>query len=106
MPVIGVIENMSYFVCPDCGSRHDILAHGGGRTLSEKLAAPFLGEIPIDERARIGGDVGKPVVLGAPDSPAAKAFAVIAAALSSSLESLSKARRAAYKADPALRVLN
>lgn len=86
VPIVGVVENMSYYVCPDCGHRHDIFAHGGGRRLSEKLEVPFLGEIPIDEHARAGGDTGKPVVLGKPDSPAAQAFAAVARTVKANVE--------------------
>lgn len=78
VPIIGVIENMSYYVCPDCGHRHEIFAHGGGQRISEKLQVAFLGEIPIDESTRAGGDTGKPIVIAKPDSPAAKAFIAIA----------------------------
>lgn len=79
IPILGVIENMSGYVCPACGHHDDIFARGGGRKLAEKIGAPFLGEIPIDAKVRFGGDSGRPVVVGAPDSPHAKIFMDIAA---------------------------
>jgi ATP-binding protein involved in chromosome partitioning len=77
-PVLGIVENMSYFVCPHCGERTEIFAHGGGRTISERLGVEFLGEIPLDADVRRVGDAGDPIVKNAPDSPVAKAFLAIA----------------------------
>jgi ATP-binding protein involved in chromosome partitioning len=77
-PILGVVENMSYFVCPHCGERTDIFGHGGGRQVAEQMGVPFLGEVPIDPQIRSGGDEGKPIVVLAPDSPAARAFFDIA----------------------------
>jgi ATP-binding protein involved in chromosome partitioning len=74
IPVLGVIENMSYFVCGHCGERTDIFGNGGGRRMAEEMQIPFLGEVPIDTRVRSGGDEGRPIVAVAPDSPAAQAF--------------------------------
>jgi ATP-binding protein involved in chromosome partitioning len=62
-PVLGVVENMSTFHCPDCGSDHDIFGSGGGRDFAEETEMPFLGEIPLDPSVREGGDDGKPMVL-------------------------------------------
>jgi ATP-binding protein involved in chromosome partitioning len=78
VPILGVVENMSYFVCPHCGERTDIFGHGGGRQVAERMGVPFLGEAPIDPRIRSGGDEGKPIVVLAPDSPAARALFDIA----------------------------
>ena len=78
IPVLGVVENMSYYVCPACGHHDEIFSRGGGRKLAEELKAPFLGEVPIDARVRYGGDSGRPVVVGAPDSEHAKLFLDIA----------------------------
>ncbi len=77
-PVLGIVENMSYFVCPHCGERTEIFAHGGGRKISERLGVPFLGEIPLDPEVRKVGDEGRPIVQSDPDSPVAKAFLEIA----------------------------
>jgi ATP-binding protein involved in chromosome partitioning len=78
VPVLGVIENMSHFICGHCGERTDIFGHGGGRAMAEDLRIPFLGAIPIDTTVRLGGDEGRPIVIGAPESPAALAFRDVA----------------------------
>jgi ATP-binding protein involved in chromosome partitioning len=78
IPVLGVIENMSYFVCGHCQERTDIFGNGGGRRMAEEMEIPFLGEVPIDTRVRQGGDEGKPIVSLAPEAPAAIAFQEIA----------------------------
>lgn len=78
IPILGVVENMSYFVCGHCQERTDIFGHGGGETMATDLGIPFLGEVPIDTRVRTGGDEGRPVVAEAPDAPAAQAFVTIA----------------------------
>jgi ATP-binding protein involved in chromosome partitioning len=74
VPLLGVVENMSYFVCPCCGTRSEIFAHGGGRRAAKEHGWPFLGEIPIDPSVRVGGDEGTPVVVSHPDSAVAKSF--------------------------------
>ena len=81
VPLLGVIENMSYFVCPCCSTRSEIFSHGGGRKAAKEHGWPFLGEIPIDPSVRIGGDEGVPVVISHPDSPVSKAFRATARAL-------------------------
>jgi len=78
IPVLGVVENMSYFVCGHCQERTEIFGHGGGARMAEDLSIPLLGQIPIDTRVRAGGDEGRPIVNAAPESPAAKAFAEVA----------------------------
>jgi ATP-binding protein involved in chromosome partitioning len=78
VPILGVIENMSYFVCSHCGNRENIFDAGGGRRAAEELNVPFLGEIPIDTNIRIGGDTGRPIVEANPDSPQAKIIVEIA----------------------------
>jgi ATP-binding protein involved in chromosome partitioning len=78
IPLLGVIENMSYFVCGHCQERTDIFGNGGGRRMAEDLGIPFLGEVPIDTRVREGGDEGQPIVAVAPDAPAAQAFLDVA----------------------------
>jgi len=77
-PVLGIIENMTYFVCPHCGERTDIFAHGGGREISERLGVDFLGELPLDPTVRKVGDEGNPIVLHDPNAPVARAFFAIA----------------------------
>jgi ATP-binding protein involved in chromosome partitioning len=79
VPLLGIVENMSYFVCGHCGERTEIFSHGGGERAAEKLEIPFLGRIPLDPAIREGGDTGRPLVIADPDSPQANAFREIAA---------------------------
>ena len=74
IPAIGLIENMSHFACPSCHHESDIFGKGGGESLAESEAVPFLGRIPLYEPVRAGGDNGRPIVLAEPDSPAALAL--------------------------------
>ncbi|HVN47793.1 MAG TPA: iron-sulfur cluster carrier protein ApbC [Bacteroidota bacterium] len=74
VPLLGIIENMSYFLCSHCGQRENIFDNGGGKRTAEELAVPFLGEIPIDTNIRIGGDNGEPIVSGNAASPQAIVF--------------------------------
>jgi ATP-binding protein involved in chromosome partitioning len=78
VPLLGIIENMSFFVCGHCGERTEIFSHGGGERAAEKLGVPFLGRIPIDPAIRDGGDSGHPIVVADPASPQAEAFRNIA----------------------------
>src|SRR5947209_7793134 len=79
VPVLGIVENMSYFLCPQCGTRSDIFSHGGARHEAERLGVPFLGEVPLDMGIRETSDAGAPVVATAPDGPHAEIFRGIAA---------------------------
>jgi ATP-binding protein involved in chromosome partitioning len=81
VPVLGVVENMSYFLCPRCGTRSDIFGHGGARAEATRLGVPFLGEVPLDTEIREKSDAGLPVVATAPDGPQAAAFRAIARAV-------------------------
>lgn len=74
VPVLGFIENMSYFACPHCHERTDVFSHGGGNKLAQEMEVPFLGEIPLDIVVREGGDLGKPVTAIDPDHPVSQAF--------------------------------
>ena len=74
VPVIGIIENMSGFVCPDCGKVTDIFKSGGGEKVAKEYSVPFLGKIPLDPRVCEASDLGHPFIMRYPDSPAAKAF--------------------------------
>jgi ATP-binding protein involved in chromosome partitioning len=78
VPVIGIVENMSYFVCTKCGERHDIFGHGGARQEAEKLGVPFLGEVPLDKEVRLRSDSGEPIVATLPDSMHAAVYRDIA----------------------------
>ena len=80
VPILGIVENMSYFTAPN-GERVEIFGHGGGRGEAARKGVPFLGEVPIFTEIRQGGDLGKPVVVSAPDKPPGKAFLQIAAAV-------------------------
>jgi len=90
VPILGVVENMSMFTCPDCGSSHAIFGHGGARETAEKLGAPFLGEIPLVPRIRETSDAGTPVSVSVPDGPEAKAFLDLATKVAAALETESK----------------
>ena len=78
VPVLGIIENMSYFLCPHCGERSEIFAHGGARREAAKLGAEFLGEIPLDIAIRETSDEGYPIVISQPDHPQSKIYGAIA----------------------------
>lgn len=78
VPVFGVIENMSYFVCPHCDERTEIFGYGGGRKAAEELGLEFLGEIPLDRDTREGADKGVPITESEPESPQAQAFLQVA----------------------------
>jgi ATP-binding protein involved in chromosome partitioning len=79
VPVLGIIENMSYFLCPQCGTRSDIFSHGGARHEAQRLGVPFLGEVPLHMDIREKSDAGLPVVATAPDGPLAAVYRDIAA---------------------------
>ncbi|MCA1297285.1 Mrp/NBP35 family ATP-binding protein [Stappia indica] len=78
VPLLGIVENMSYFLCPDCGGRHDIFGHGGARDEAEKLGVPFLGEVPLDMAIRETSDAGTPVTVTDPDGAHAAVYREIA----------------------------
>ena len=78
VPVLGLVENMSYFCCPNCNHRAEIFGHGGARQEAARLGAEFLGEVPLLLDIRTASDAGTPIVAAAPDSPAARAFSAIA----------------------------
>ncbi len=79
VPVLGIVENMSTFICPHCGGRSDIFGHGGARHEAERLAVPFLGEVPLTMDIREKSDAGLPIVATAPNSHAAGVYRDIAA---------------------------
>ncbi len=78
VPVLGIVENMSYFCCPECGHRSEIFGHGGARAEAEKLGVPFLGEVPLDVEIRRRSDEGQPIVISDPDSAHAKLYRELA----------------------------
>ncbi len=81
VPILGIVENMSYHYCSRCGQREDIFGHGGAREASQRTEIPFLGEVPLDAAIRVQSDEGRPVALGSEESPAARAFHEIAGRL-------------------------
>ena len=89
VPVLGIVENMSYFVCPDCGGQHDIFGHGGARDEATRIGVLFLGEVPLAMPIRETSDAGLPVVATAPDGPHAKVYLEMAARVRARLEELS-----------------
>jgi ATP-binding protein involved in chromosome partitioning len=91
VPVLGIVENMSTFVCPQCGTRSDIFGHGGARREAERLGVPFLGEVPLDIAIREKSDSGSPVVATAPDGPHAKYYRDIAMRVRDGLAASSRA---------------
>jgi ATP-binding protein involved in chromosome partitioning len=90
MPIIGVVENMSGFVCPHCGKKTEIFQSGGGKKMSEETGVSFLGSIPIDPKISVGADKGQPFVTANKDSAAAKAFTAIVAKVDSYLKNSKK----------------
>ncbi len=79
VPVLGIVENMSYFIAPDTGRRYDIFGHGGAKAEAERLGVPFLGEVPLEMTIRESSDAGRPVVASEPDGPHALVYSEIAA---------------------------
>jgi len=86
VPVLGLVENMSTFICPHCGGRSDIFGHGGAKTDAERLGVPFLGEVPLTLAVRETSDAGNPVVVSAPESDAAETYRAIGAKVWAELE--------------------
>jgi ATP-binding protein involved in chromosome partitioning len=80
IPILGIVENMSYYVCPHCGVREEIFGHGGAKEAADRLGIPFLGEIPLDPKIRVQSDAGRPVALDL-NSPLADAYLAVAKAL-------------------------
>jgi ATP-binding protein involved in chromosome partitioning len=79
VPVLGIVENMSYFVCPSCGERSDIFGHGGAESEADRLGVPFLGAIPLDMEIRARSDSGEPITATEPESPHARTYREVAA---------------------------
>jgi ATP-binding protein involved in chromosome partitioning len=92
IPTLGLVENMSHFVCPSCSHESDIFGKGGGENLAGEMNVPFLGRIPIHQPIRVGGDTGVPITIGEPNSVAAKAFRAAAERLAAQLSIVSYKR--------------
>ena len=97
VPILGIVENMSYFLCPHCDERTDIFGHGGAAQMAEHYKLPLLGEIPLDPAIRAGGDVGQPVLVVDPESRLAGAFREMAGRVASRLSVLSLGDEAGEK---------
>ncbi len=100
VPILGIVENMSWFECPNDGNKYHIFGNGGGEALAERYGVPFLGGVPIAINIREGGDLGIPIVIGQPDSPQARAFRAVAQNVAAQISVN------AIKANKALPVLN
>jgi ATP-binding protein involved in chromosome partitioning len=96
IPTLGIVENMSYFVCPSCSHESDIFGKRGGEKMAQELGVPFLGSIPIYQPIREGGDAGVPLLISEPDAPASKAIADVAA------RAAAQVSIAAYKQPPTI----
>jgi ATP-binding protein involved in chromosome partitioning len=101
IPTLGLIENMSHFVCPSCHHESDIFGKGGGERIAGELDVPFLARIPIYEPIRVGGDTGMPIVLSEPDSPAGRAFIEAAERAAAQVSIASYAKPAMLPVTPA-----
>ena len=91
VPVLGIIENMSHFICPDCGGRHEVFGHGGAAAEAARIGAPFLGEVPLEMTIRATSDAGTPIVAKDPDGPHAAHYRAIADAILAQLGTPAKA---------------
>jgi ATP-binding protein involved in chromosome partitioning len=85
VPVLGIVENMSYFLCPHCGKPTPLFGSGGGRQLADELGLPLLGEVPLYPSVRVGGDEGRPITVVEPDSPASRALSATAGRITEAL---------------------
>ena len=85
VPVLGIVENMSFFVCGHCHQKTEIFRHGGGQNEAVRLGVPFLGEVPLDPEVVMGGDQGQPILLRCPKSPVAEAYRKAAGAMAAQL---------------------
>ncbi|MEX0656838.1 MAG: Mrp/NBP35 family ATP-binding protein [Nitrosopumilaceae archaeon] len=101
VPLIGVVENMSYFICPSCNEKHYIFGEGGAKKISEKFNIPFVGEVPLNSGIMEGSDKGKPIMLTNPNSPSAEAFRKSAKNIAAQCSILAAKLREEMKAEAA-----
>ena len=104
VPILGVIENMSYFEAPDTGKRYDIFGSGGGSSMAKEAGIDFLGEVPLEPEVRISGDEGQPIVVRDPSSRAAQSIRVITRKIASSVAARNMDQES--ESGPTLSVLN
>ena len=100
IPTLGIVENMSFFVCPDCGHESEIFGRGGGERMAGELGVPFLGRIPIYQPIREGSDAGVPLAVSEPDSPAARALFAVAERTAAEISIASFSRKATIPLTP------
>ena len=105
VPILGVIENMSYYHCPHCNEKEYLFGEGGGKRVSEQMKVDFLGEIPLESGVRLGGDQGEPVVISQPDSPAARALYKLSQVAAGRLVALNSQKPVPFEADPLLKII-
>jgi ATP-binding protein involved in chromosome partitioning len=106
VPLLGIIENMSYYVCPHCGRPEYLFGQGGGERLSLRLRTALLAQVPLDPAVRAGSDSGQPSVVSAPQSPAGQAFRQVAGALLARIETVGpRAIPYTYVPDPDLKIV-
>ncbi len=96
VPVLGVVENMSYFICPTCSDRHEIFGKGGGERIARQFGVPFLGKVPLQPMVRVGGDTGRPVVITDPESVESQAFHAVAGAIAQQVSILAYAGQGSF----------
>jgi ATP-binding protein involved in chromosome partitioning len=89
VPILGIVENMSYFIAPDTGARYAVFGEGGGEKVAQEFGVPLLARIPLEMDTRKGGDAGVPIVVGQPGSAQAAAFSALADGVAERLETLS-----------------
>lgn len=106
IPILGIVENMSGFVCPKCGTRTEIFGRGGAKRMGEQFGIPVLGEIPLDPAIRAGGDGGTPIVASHPDSPTANVFRTIAAEVGNRAASLDRERVEMERLNAGLKIIS
>jgi ATP-binding protein involved in chromosome partitioning len=97
IPTLGIVENMSYYACPNCHHESDIFGYGGGEQISNDIGIPFLGRLPVYQPISLGSDRGIPIVVAEPDSPATRAFLTVAERVAAQISIAAHKNAAAHK---------
>lgn len=105
VPVLGVVENMSYYQCPSCGEIAYLFGQGGGQRVSERMEVDFLAQIPLDVSVREGGDSGQPAIISRPESPAAMALVKLSQVVAARLAVINRSKPVLFAADPLLKII-